>query len=104
MDNYLDILKDKANKIDAKIEKCGFDKDCIKDAIALKVKEDLQNENIETLKDKATQIKADYSKCLDDKECILQAIKERVKEVLEEENELHMSIDNQQNFIPLDLG
>lgn len=103
MNSYLLILKEKANKINADIKNCKNDKDCIKDALAAKVKSNLQKEDLNVLKEKATQIKADISKCNDDKNCILNIIEQRVKEVLEEENELMTSIDSQQNFKPLHL-
>ena len=101
MDSYLLILKEKANKIDADIKNCKNDKDCIKDALAAKVKSNLQKEDLSVLKEKAIQIKADISKCGENKDCILNIIEQRVKEILEEENELMTSIDSQQDFKPL---
>lgn len=101
MDTYLQILKGKAKKINANIENCGNDKDCIKEVLAAKVKTNLEDENLSVIKEKAIQIKANISKCNDDKNCILNMIEQRVKEVLEEENELISSIDSQQNFKPL---
>lgn len=62
MDTYLLILKEKANKINANIKDCKNDKDCIKDALAAKVKSNLQAEDLSVLKEKAIQIKADISK------------------------------------------
>ena len=103
MDTYLYILKEKAKKINANIQDCGNDKDCIKDVLALKVRENLQDEDIKIIQEKALQIKADISKCSDDKNCILNIIEQRVKEVLEEENELILSINSQDNFKPLYL-
>ena len=46
MDAYFEILQEKAKKIGANIEDCGYDKDCIKDVLALKVKSDLENESL----------------------------------------------------------
>lgn len=103
MDTYFEILQEKAKKIGVNIDECGYDKDCIKDVLALKVKTDLDSENIEIIKEKATSIEADTSNCKT-KEDFLNAIEQKVKQVLEEENELYKSIDLQQNFTPIDLG
>ncbi|NVJ54120.1 MAG: hypothetical protein HWD90_10510 [Campylobacteraceae bacterium] len=103
MDEYFEILQKKAKKIGADIKECGYDKDCIKDAIALKIKSNLEDESFETIKDKATTIEADILNC-NTKEEFLNAIEEKVKRVLEEENELYTSIELQKNFMPLDLG
>ena len=104
MDTYLEILQQKAQKIGANIEHCGFDKECITDTLALKVRSDLENESLEVIKEKALAIDADTSKVSDDKEALLEAIETKIKEILEKENELHTSIELQQNFIPLDIG
>ena len=103
MDTYFEILQEKAKKIGADINECGYDKDCIKDVLALKVKTDLDSEDIEIIKEKAISIEADTSSCKT-KEDFLNAIEQKVKQVLEEENELYKSIDLQQNFTPIDLG
>ncbi|WP_417328127.1 hypothetical protein [Halarcobacter sp.] len=103
MDAYFEILQEKAKKIGANIKDCGYDKDCIKDVLALKVKSDLENESLETIKEKANAIEADTLNC-NTKEEFLDAIKEKVKKVLEEENELYTSIELQKNFMPIDLG
>lgn len=104
MNAYLDILKEKAHKIGADIEPCGYDKDCIKDALAGKVRSNLEDENLKTIKEKAIEIKTDISQINDDKTALLDAIEKRVKEILEKENERFTSIELQQDFIPLDLG
>ncbi|RXK03651.1 hypothetical protein CRV02_00190 [Arcobacter sp. CECT 8989] len=103
MDTYFEILQEKAKKIGANIEDCGYDKDCIKDVLALKVKNDLENESLETIKEKANDIEADTLN-YNTKEEFLDAIEEKVKKVLEEENELFTSIELQKNFMPIDLG
>ena len=103
MDTYFEILQEKAKKIGADIKDCGYDKDCIKDIIALKVRTDLENENIETIKDKAKTIEANTSRC-NTKEEFLDSIEEKIKRVLEEENELYTSIELQKNFMPIDIG
>lgn len=104
MSDYLEILQEKAKKIDADIEICGFDKDCIKDVLANKVRSNLENEKLIVIKNKALIIEADISKDCEDKKLILDAIEKRVKKVLEEENERFTSIELQKDFIPLDLG
>jgi len=101
MDEYLLILKEKAKKIDADIESCANDKDCIKEVIAAKVKSNLENEKVSILIEKAQKIDADIKSCGKDKDCILVAIEQRIKTILEEENELHSSIQSQENFKPL---
>jgi len=103
MDTYFEILQEKAKKIGADIGECGYDKDCIKDILALKVRTDLDSEDLEIIKEKATSIEAD-TLCCKTKEDFLNAIEQKVKQVLEEENELYKSIDLQQNFTPIDLG
>lgn len=102
MNSYLEVLQHKAQKIGANIESCGYDKDCIKDVLAKKVRTDLENEEISVIKEKAITIEAIITTL--DKEALLTAIEQRVKEILEEENERHSSIEMQQNFIPIDLG
>ena len=101
MDNYLFILKQKAKKINADCERCGNDKDCIKDILAAKIKSNLQKDDLTVLKDKAEKINADISNCDNDKNAILDTIEQRIKDVLEEENQLMTSLDLQQNFKPL---
>lgn len=103
MDTYLEMLKEKAKKIEANIEPCGYDKDCIKDVLVLKVRNDLEKESFETIKEKALAINAEFTNS-DSKKKVLDAIEQRVKIILEEENERFTSIDLQQNFIPIDLG
>ena len=104
MDNYLTVLKQKANKINADIESCGNDKDCITNIIALKVKSNLENEDLDILKHKANEIKAEIHNCEDNKICILDAIKKRVIFVLEEQNQQMTSLINNQDFKPLYFG
>lgn len=103
MNSYLDVLKEKAKNIGANIEMCGYDKDCIKEILASKVRSNLEVEELDVIKDKAIMLDANIDKCKT-KEEILNIIESRVKEILEEENELYTSIELQQNFIPLDLG
>lgn len=103
MDSYLEILKGKALKIGANIEQCGYDKDCIKDVLALKVRKNLENESLETIKEKAIIIQAEFTN-KSTKDELLKAIEIRVKTILEKENEKFTSMDLQQNFIPIDLG
>ena len=104
MYDYLKILQEKAKKIDADIEICGYDKECIKDVLASKVRSNLENEDLSIIKEKAIQIKALTNTTNIDKVSLLNAIEERIKEILEEENERYTSIEMQQNFMPLDLG
>ena len=104
MNDYLKILQEKAKKIDADIEMCGYDKECIKDVLASKVRSNLENEDLSIIKEKAIQIKALTNTTNIDKISLLDAIEERIKEILEEENERYTSIEMQQNFMPLDLG
>ena len=104
MNDYLKILQEKAKKIDVNIEMCGYDKECIKDTLASKVRSNLENEELSIIKDKAIQIEAVTNTTNIDKLSLLDAIEERIKEILEEENERYTSIEMQQNFMPLDLG
>ena len=107
MNDYLKILEEKAKKINANIEICGYDKECIKDVLARKVRSNLKDEELSLIKEKAIQIEAiDIITVADieDKTSILDAIEERIKEILEEENERYTSMEMQQNFMPLDLG
>ncbi|WP_419773805.1 hypothetical protein [Halarcobacter sp.] len=103
MDAYFEILQEKAKKIGANIKDCGYDKDCIKDILALKVKSDLENKSLEIIKEKANAIEVDTLN-FNTKEEFLDAIEEKVKKVLEEENELYTRIELQKNFMPIDLG
>jgi len=102
MNSYLEVLQEKAKKIDADIEECGYDKDCIKNILARKVRTNLENEELTVIKEKAITIEALIQS--EDKDSLLDAIENRVKEILEEENERYTSIELQQNFIPLDLA
>lgn len=102
MNSYLEVLQEKAKKIDADIEECGYDKDCIKNILARKVRTNLENEELSVIKEKAITIEAVIQG--EDKDSLLDAIENRVKEILEEENERYTSIELQQNFIPLDLA
>ena len=104
MNDYLKILQKKANKIGVDIEKCGYDKECITNILANKVRSNLENEDLNIIKEKAIQIKAILSSENKDKSSLLDVIEKRVKEILEKENERYTSIELQQNFIPLDLG
>lgn len=104
MKNYLEVLQEKAKKIDANIEICGFDKECITNVIAKKVRSNLEHEDLAIIKEKAITIEAIISTNNEDKSSILDAIEEKIKEILEKENELFTSIELQQNFMPLDLG
>lgn len=102
MDSYLDVLKEKAKNIGANIEHCGYDKECITEVLALKVRTNLQDEALNVIKAKAIAIEANI--LCHEKEDLLDAIEEQIKRILEKENELHSSIELQQNFIPFDLG
>ena len=104
MNAYLKILQEKAKKVDANIEICGFDKECIKNILAKKIRTNLEKEDLALIKEKAIKIEAIVPKNTEDKFSILDAIEERIKEILEEENERFTSIEMQQNFTPLDLG
>ena len=101
MDDYLIILKEKANKINVNIEICRNDKDCIKEALVSKVKSNLAKDDLTTLKDKADKIDANIDECEDNKSCILDDIGNRVKVVLEEQNQQISSIKMEENFKPL---
>ena len=83
---------------------CGFDKECITNVIAKKVRSNLEHEDLSVIKEKAIIIEANISVNNADKSSILDAIEEKIKEVLEKENELFTSIELQKDFIPLDLG
>jgi hypothetical protein len=104
MNSYLEILQDKAKKIGADIEMCGYDKECITNIIAKKVRSNLENEELSVIKEKAIIIEANILGDNQDKSSILDAIEEKIKEVLEKENELFSSIELQKDFMPLDLG
>ncbi len=104
MNNYLKVLQEKAKKIDANIEMCGYDKECIKNVLAKKVRSNLENEDISVIKEKAITIEAIMPTNSNDKTTLLDAIEERIKVILEEENERTTSLEMQENFIPLDLG
>ncbi len=104
MNNYLKVLQEKAKKIDANIEMCGYDKECIKNILAKKVRSNLENEDISVIKEKAITIEAIIPTNSNDKTALLDAIEERIKVILEEENERATSLEMQENFIPMDLG
>ncbi len=104
MYDYLKILQEKAKKIDADIEVCGYDKECIKDALASKARSNLENEELYIIKEKAIKIDAVINTNTMDKNSLLDAIEERIKKILEEENELYSSIEAQKGFMPLDLA
>jgi len=101
MNDYLIILKQKANRINANIDMCGNDKDCIKEILASTVKSNLQKDDLAILKDKADKINAEIYECEDNKSCILDAIEDRIKVVLEEQNQQMSSIKLEENFKPL---
>jgi hypothetical protein len=104
MNTYLDILQEKAKKIDVNIDMCGYDKECIKNALAAKVHSNLEDEDLITIREKAIEIKAETQGIDEDKNSLLEAIEKRVKEILEEENEKFTSMELQQSFMPIDLG
>jgi hypothetical protein len=104
MNSYLNILKEKAKKIDADIEICAYDKECIKNVLAKKVRSNLENEDLSVIKEKAIKIEAVITSDNKDKSSLLDAIEEKIKEILEEENERFTSIELQEKFMPLDLG
>ena len=104
MYDYLKILQEKAKKINIDVERCGYDKECIKDALASKVRSNLENEDLSIIKEKAIQIEAVINTSNISRTSLLDAIEVRIKEILEEENERYTSIEMQQNFMPLDLG
>lgn len=104
MDSYLKILQEKAKKIDANIEDCNYDKECVTNAIASKVRTNLETENISIIKEKAINIQAILTTSKESKIFLLDAIEERVKEILSEENERFTSMQLQEKFIPFDFG
>lgn len=104
MNTYLEVLQEKAKKIDANIEACAYDKECISNTIAAKVRANLKDKDINIIKEKAITIVATISTSEGNKIFFLDAIEERIKEILKEENELFTSIEAQKNFIPLDFG
>lgn len=104
MDAYLKILQEKAKKIDVNIETCNYDKECIANAIATKVRSNLETEDISIIKEKAINIQAILTTSKENKLFLLEAIEKRVKEILSEENERFTSMQLQERFIPLDLG
>ena len=104
MNSYLEILKEKAKKVDANIEMCGYDKECIKNILAAKIRSNLEDEDLFLIKEKAIKIEAILTTTNENKSSLLDAIEERIKVILEEENERFTSIEMQQNFTPLDLG
>lgn len=104
MNTYLDVLQQKAQKLGANIDDCGYDKECIKDILASTVRKNLETEDLQVIKEKALTIQADFSDTSENKDVLLDAIEAKVKEILEEENEHYSSIEAQQNFMPLDLG
>jgi len=85
MNSYLEVLQEKANKIGVNIESCGYDKECIKDTLAQKVRTNLEDEELHIIKAKALEIEANITQ--NSKESLLDAIEQRIKEILEEENE-----------------
>jgi broad-specificity NMP kinase len=102
MNSYLEVLQEKAKNIGANIQPCGYDKDCIKEVLAAKVRSNLEHEELDVIQEKALTIEANITN--ETKEALLDAIEQRIKVILEEENERYTSIELQQNFIPLDLG
>lgn len=103
MNDYLKILQEKAKKINANIEMCGYDKECIKDILAKKARTNLEHEELSIILEKARQIKATIPKNKQDKDSLLDAIEKRIKEILQEENERFTSIELQKNFMPVDI-
>jgi hypothetical protein len=104
MNSYLEVLQEKAKKIEANIEMCGYDKDCIKDVLVKKVRSNLEHEELSVIKEKAITLEAVITSDNVDKSSLLDAIEKKIKVILEEENERYTSIELQQNFMPLDLG
>ena len=104
MNGYLKVLQEKAKKINVNIEDCSYDKECITNLIAAKVRANLDHEDLSVIKEKAVIIEAVISANKEDKIALLDAIEERIKEILKEENERFTSIELQENFIPLDFG
>ncbi|PHR69323.1 MAG: hypothetical protein COA66_15100 [Arcobacter sp.] len=104
MNGYLKILQEKAKKINVNIEECSYDKECITNLIAAKVRSNLEHEDLSVIKEKAVIIEAAIPTNKEDKIALLDAIEERIKEILKEENERFTSIELQENFIPLDFG
>lgn len=104
MNGYLKVLQEKAKKINVNIEDCSYDKECITNLIAAKVRANLEHEDLSVIKEKAVIIEAVISANKEDKIALLDAIEERIKEILKEENERFTSIELQENFIPLDFG
>ena len=104
MNGYLKVLQEKAKKINVNIEDCSYDKYCITNLIAAKVRANLQHEELSVIKEKAVIIEAIIPTNKEDKIALLDAIEDRIKEILKEENERFTSIELQENFIPLDFG
>ncbi|NQY25406.1 MAG: hypothetical protein HRT41_15400 [Campylobacteraceae bacterium] len=104
MNGYLKVLQEKAKKINVNIEDCSYDKECITNLIAAKVRANLEHEELSVIKEKAVIIEAIIPTNKEDKIALLDAIEERIKEILKEENERFTSIELQENFIPLDFG
>jgi len=103
MNGYLKVLQEKAQKIDANIEACAYDKECISNVIAAKVRSNLEHEDLLSLQEKAIKIEAVLPKNIENKTAFLDAIEERIKVILEEENKRYTSIELQENFIPFDF-
>lgn len=105
MNGYLKVLQEKAKKIDANIDLCAYDKECISNTIAAKVRSNLQDQDLDLIIEKAIKIQAITILSKNkDKKSFLDAIEERIKEILKEENERFTSLELQENFIPFDLA
>ena len=83
MNSYLKILQEKAKKIEANIETCSYDKECIVNAIASKVRSNLEYQDLFIIKEKAILIEALIPKNIEDKSSILDIIEEKIKDVLD---------------------
>ena len=101
MNSYLEVLQAKAKKVNAPIEDCMNDLECIIGVIASTVSQNLSSNDLNTLIDKAYEINADISDCKSNKECILDAIALQVEDVLE--NEYHEFLNSTQNLEPKHL-
>ena len=58
MNGYLKVLQEKAKKINVNIEDCSYDKECITNLIAAKVRANLEHEDLSVIKEKAVIIEA----------------------------------------------
>ena len=104
MKSYLEILQDKAKKVEANIKNCGYDKECITNAIASKIRSNLENESLNIILEKAAKIEASLPSDTKNKTLLLNAIEEKIKDILIQENEHFTTMESRKDFLPLDIG